>query len=212
MRTTLNRPLLKTALVSAFALSCLTPLAQVKAQQAGPLVFTEVNDTTLLATLGFGGPAYGTVAPGPGGGVDSWTWTPPTTAQVLPNSFGGSGGAQWIEPVSPVFEVNRISLGSAIAANSLGLVINSDVEPESNLPMFNNNVPDPAFTMTDTSFPGGIHGMDFIDNGDAARTVPDGGLTLGMLGTAMAGLALVGRRFQALQPGVLRQAGSETVC
>lgn len=198
MKNTLNRPLLKTVLFSTFALACVAPPPQVKAQQTGPLVFIEVNDVTLIATLGFGGPAYGTVAPGPGGGVDSWTWTPPTGAQVPLNSFGGLQGAQWLEPPPQTAppEVNTVLVGGSTAANSLGLVISSDVglNRNLNLPPFNNTELDPQFLMLDPSAPGGmVVGMAFIDNGDA--TVPDGGLTLGMLGTTMVGLALIGRRF-----------------
>ena len=213
MKNSSDRPLLKTALLSTFALACVTALAQ----NVQPLVFTEFPGDGLMATLGFGGPQVGsvTLVSPPGAPVQTWDWSPPTGAQVLPNAFGGLQGAQWFEPppLTPAPEVNLVSLGAATAANSLGLVITSDTAFVPNLPQFQDRTLDPQFTMPDPSAPGGqIVGMEFIDNGDGVQSVPDGGLTLGMLGTAMAGLALIGRRFPVLQPGALRQAGSGTVC
>jgi hypothetical protein len=208
-KLSLNRPLLKTALFSTFALACVTTLAQTNL----PLVFTEVPGNGLIATLGLGGPSIGSVTLISGGPVQTWDWSPPSGAVLSGTSFGGPPGAQWLEPPPlTVPEVNRVTLSALTAGSGLGLMITSDVGTNANLPMFNDKSLDPQFIMPDPSAPGGaVVGMKFIDNGDATQTVPDGGLTLGMLGTAMAGLALSGRRFQALQPGVLRQARSGTV-
>ncbi|HXP63314.1 MAG TPA: VPDSG-CTERM sorting domain-containing protein [Dongiaceae bacterium] len=190
----LNRPLLKTALFSTLALTCLAPLPQLKAQSAGPLVFAEVNDKTLTATLGVGGPSYGTVTGG--GAGDAWSWFPPATASIP--SVGN--GVQWAEPGNPS-SVNLVQLtvvaigpGPTPPPLEIFLSIQSDVPPAAlaNNPAFPNGYDDPAVFIIDPSVPGGqVSGMEFIDKGDA---VPDGGSTVMLLGTALSGIAFLRRK------------------
>jgi len=184
-KLSLNRPLLKTALVSAFVLTCLAPFPQAIAQALGPVVFTEVNDTTLTATLGVNGPNYGTVQPLL---PDDWLWTPPAGARITspPGALGN-----WIEPEDPA-EVNLVS---AIAgANALS--IESDILPNPNAPAVQDGIYLPNLTIASPS--GTTVGMIYFDKA-AGSEVPYRSSSLGLL--SIPGLALVGGvRLGRLQP------------
>ena len=199
----LNRPLLKTALFSTFALICLAPLPQAEAQSRPTLVFTEWNDTTLTATLNTStGPSYGTVIRS---ASDDWTWRAPASATMNYQALGEDLVVSWQEPPN---SFNAVYFYSA-AGTIVGLTINSDVpyfpgNIETGIPAMPNGGTESLPLLNDPNLPGGpsdpaggIDGLTFIDEGDAP--VPDQSSSLGLL--FMAGLALLGgARLGLLQP------------
>ena len=182
-RLSLNRSLLNTALFSAFALTCITAVAQ----NPPPLVFTETPGAGghggLSATLG--GNPYGTISDFfPGAPQDEeWLWNPPSGVSMVPG-VGNLMNAEWIEP-------DGNGVNDVYFQTSSELFIGSDVGDGNPQVIGNDSTVANILTLLT---PGGAtvaSGVEFIDQGDVA--VPDGSSTLTLLGGALTLVGLVGR-------------------
>jgi len=177
-RSSSNYPLLKTALFSAFALACVTALAQ------NTLVFTEDPASALGLTASFG--TVTAVTP-PGASVQIWDWTPPANVP-----FNAGPQESWIEP--GILSTTQTTYNDVFAAfppsGPPGLLILSDT----NVPTGTRNVDGTLVS------PWGVYGgaplaVQFFDRGDApSRTVPDGSSTLTLLGGVLTLVGAVGRK------------------
>jgi hypothetical protein len=206
----LNRPLLKTALFSTFALTCVTALAQ----SPPPLVLTETPITTnspIGLTVTLGGIAIGTITPDLGNsqtGVQAWEWIPPSNSIVTipsPTFY-----LNWLEPEPGATNYNSVEYTGITGRPGLALNIFSDYivvgSPSDNLFYTNGQVSPYAVTLTDTLTGTVIaQGVQFIDQGDQSPpplvfTELPGDVLTAHIGTASVGtVALVSAPGAAVQ-------------
>jgi hypothetical protein len=210
----LNRFVLKTALFSTLALTCVTG----RAQSAPPLVFTESPGDVLTASVGTA--SVGTVAlvSVPGAAVQIWNWTPPSTDTLILTP-GNLPIVDWTEPEpgnvgQPI--CNEVSFISVGPNNQLGLQVRSDTGII--LPPVADKAVVPNWNLITTGPPSSTvaQGVQFIDNGDGPATVSEGGSTLMLLGTALCAIAFLkrkvnGQSFKHLPDYTFGQIENETI-
>jgi len=188
MKTTLslNCALVKVALSSTVALTCVTAFAQ-----ADPtLVFTELPGDVLNASSG-------SVHLISGGAIQTWVWSPPTGVTI---SAAGTLPASWIEPDGLPGQPTTYNTVSAVPTSTGGLIlgIRSDV-PDA---IGNHIIPDGTtipglFEVSTPNSPAPVEvGVQFIDKGDVrSSTVPDASSTLTLLGGVLTLVGAVARKW-----------------
>lgn len=186
----LNRPLLKAALFSTFALTCVTAFA------ADPtLVFTELPGDVLQASIAGGPASFGTVKLISGGAIQTWVWTPPAGDTL---SVVGTLPAWWIEPDSlpgtptTYNEIDAVPTSTGV----LILGIRSDITGATGNNIFNDEATVPNLIALSNLTGGRAElGVQFDDEGDVrSSTVPDGSSTLTLLGGVLTLVGAVGRK------------------
>ena len=172
MKSITHSPL-KTALFAAFALTCVAPLSQVKAQP-GPLVLTEVNSTPTGLI-----PSFGSIMD-PGSIPDHWIWTAPPGMTL--NSYPQNDN--WIEPAAS----GTFNVVSFFSTNQLQIVSDRTSVPGNQLP--NGGTDNYQFIITATGTT--IDGLTYVDQ--AVETPEPSTLTL--LGGAFVLLGALGRKLR----------------
>jgi hypothetical protein len=174
----LNRFVLKTALFSTLAFTCITAYGQPN------LVFTE---TAPSPSSPFGLTAnIGTIIPlviSPSS-PQSWDWVPPSGDAII----ALFSPVDWIEP-APNPLLPRTYNEVSVSAGGI-LQITSDI-PNANGTIVNDSTPVNMLLVVNGATVV-AQGVQFIDRGDV--TVPDGGTTVILLGTALTGIALLKRK------------------
>src|ERR1035437_3707237 len=172
----ITHSLLKAALFSAFALTCVAPLSQVKAQTS-PLVLTEVSSTILTATT-LGAPTYGTMVES---GPDHWIWTAPPGIRI-----DGPNPVAWSEPVA-----NDGGNVLSILSSTTIQILSDNTVPGPNI--FQNGVTDFSYNFIDSATGAVMHnGLAYVDQ---AVEVPEPS-TLTLLGGTFVLLGALGRKLR----------------
>ena len=179
MKNRINRPLFKTALLSAFALACVTALAQ------NTLVFTEDPASPLGLTASFG--TVTAITP-PGASVQIWGWTPPANVP-----FMAGPQESWIEPgISSTAQTTYNDVFAASPSGVSGLLILSDTNVHTGTINIDGTLVNPW-----GGYGGAPLGVQFSDLGDLPPTsVPDGSSTLTLLGGVLTVVGAVGRKLR----------------
>ena len=188
MKNTINRQVFKTALLSAFALTCVAAVAQQPT-----VVFTEDPTSPQGLTVQMGGSDFGTVTTvtPPGAPVQTWFWTPTSGVPLT----GTGAPLSWLEPGNPSSAAPTYNtlLPGVGGVGFFTVQVESDVAaPIGDTILQDSQIVDNYFSLNGTPL-----AVQFIDLGDVpSSTVPDGSSTLTLLGGVLTVVGAVGRKLR----------------
>jgi hypothetical protein len=149
------------------------------------LVINELSSTTLTYSWNGGAAQTETAS-----SSDYWQFTVPDA--VVSSTAGGSAYqiyVQWKEPdYATSGKVNKVEFYQYGASNGATITVWSDYAYSDAYPPLQNN--GDIYTFPNPPAPNG-NTVQFNDNGD---TVPDGGMTVGLLGMALVGMSVIRRK------------------